>query len=530
MRIVALGFIFIWFFTGCTSAKITPKQSFEVYHTQKNASDTLFYLAKDDVKQHAPKTGFYPLAHSFDAFIAREELIRRAKHTLDLQYFIFAEDDVSNFFAQEILKAANRGVKVRILIDDLLLKYRDKRLASFAQHPNIELKLFNPTEYRNTLGWISMGLNLSKYGRRMHNKLFIADNSMAIIGGRNIQNIYFGADKDDIFVDDDMLAVGPLAAEATNLFETYWHFEKSKNIHDLYKGKLYSLEDIYKYNDKTYQHFIKSKYFKDLLSRPLYNHFQNHDIPLIYGDSHLFYDLPTKILNPAEDDTTHLNAHFANSYENVTKTIYVINPYFVPNEYIIQKIAQLRRNGIEIYILTNSLATNDAIPVYTEYSRYHQKLLELGVHLYELNPHALGYIFNKNTYFKNKHPKTSLHAKTMMIDGHYVIIGSANLDPRSSKINTEAVAVIDSEKLTDIKTQIFNYYIDQKNSYELSLRKAPPKKCIATCIPQHNEYEVVWTTYKDGKIIHYYGNDADAGFFRRLGANLLYYIPLGNNI
>ncbi len=530
MKIVILCALCVAIFTGCSSKTPEPQQSFKVYNTHKHASDTLFYLASDDVAKYAPKTGFYPLAHPLDAFIARMELIRRAEHTIDLQYFIFAEDDVSNFFVEEILRAAKRGVKVRILVDDLLFKYRDKKLASFAQHPNIEIKLFNPTEYRNTLGWISMGFDLGKYGRRMHNKLFIVDNSALILGGRNIENIYFGADPDDIFIDDDILAIGPLAAEASNLFETYWNFERSINIQDLYSGKLYSFEYVEKYNNQKYALFIQSQYFKDLFNRPLYNDFQNDSIPLIYGKSHLFYDLPKKILDPVEDESTHLEKHFEDSYDHVSKSIYIINPYFVPNERAMRKIAELRKNGIEIYVLTNSLATNDAISVYSEYSKYHKELLKLGVHLYELNPHAMRYFFKKKRYYKNKLPRTRLHAKTMMIDDHYVIIGSANLDPRSSKLNTEAVAVIDSKKLTAINEKVFEYFIDHKNVYKLSLEKAQKKPCIATCIPQYNEFDVVWRTTKDGKVLEYRNNDADAGFFRRLASNILRYIPLGNNI
>ena len=515
------------FFLGCAThypKDVKPKE----YHTYKPASDSLYYLASDDVTKHAGKTGFYSLAHYYDAFTARMELIKAAKKTIDMQYFIFSNDEVSVAVMEEVIKAAERGVKVRILVDDLLFKYRDKAVASIASHPNIEIKLFNPTSYRGTLGWIMMGLKLDKYGRRMHNKMLIVDNSALVMGGRNIENIYFGVNRKDVFVDNDILAIGPLVAEASNKFETYWNFKRSVDIKDIYKGEIFTQEEVEKIDFTPYYDFLKSEYFQDLKERKLYSYFQQHNIPLIYGRAELYYDLPEKIITPEDAEDTHLSKR-SGGIHSVEKSIVIINPYFVPNKLAMQKIKEMREHGIEIYILTNSLATNDAIPVYSEYSKYQKALLKLGVHLYEINPHAVEYIFKSHKYTKLKFPQTSLHAKNMIIDVTYFVIGSFNLDPRSDKVNTEVVAVIESKELSRQEKHLFDYFTLPENSYVLSLEKAPSKSCIATCIPR-DDTQVVWTGMKDGKVVKYYDNDADASFLRRLAANILRYIPLGNNI
>ena len=524
---IFIVFSIVFFFFGCTqhsTKEIKPKQ-YRAYH---KASDRLYYLTSDDVASHNGKTGFYPLPHYYDAFIARMELIKAAKKTIDMQYFIFSNDEVSTAFMDEVIKAADRGVKVRILVDDLLLKYRDKAIASIAAHPNIEIKLFNPTDYRGTLGWMAMGFNIGKYSRRMHNKMLIVDNSALVMGGRNIENVYFGVNHKDIFIDNDILAIGPLVAEASNKFETYWSFKRSVNIKQIYKGEFYTKEEIQKIYFAPYHRFLQSAYFQDIKERKLYTYFKKHNIPLIYAKAKLYYDLPEKIITPEDDDKTHL-AKLSGGIHSVENSIVIINPYFVPNAHIMEKIKQMREEGIEIYILTNSLATNDAIPVYSEYSRYQKALLRLGVHLYEVNPHAVEYIFKSHKYTKLRFPKTSLHAKSMIIDGKYFVIGSFNLDPRSDKVNTEVVALIESKQLSQQEKKLFDYFIQPENAYRLSLEKAPSQQCIATCIPRDNT-QVVWNGTKDGKKVKYYDNDADAGFLRRLAANILRYVPLGNQI
>lgn len=525
MRVLLL--VIASLFLGC-SATYVPHATVKEYNTYKQASTAQYALASDDVTAHYPKSGFYPLAHYYDAFLARLELIRRAKERIDVQYFIFSNDEASVVFADELIKAADRGVKVRILVDDLLLKYRDKATASIAAHKNIEIKLFNPTRFRGTLGWLNMGLHISKYGRRMHNKMLIVDNSALVIGGRNIENIYFGVDQNDVFIDNDILAIGPIVAEASNKFETYWSFKRSVDVHELYKGKHFTREELDAIDFTPFYNFKKSAYFKDMQRRKLYHHFQKQSIPLYYANARLYSDLPTKIVTPESNSSTHLTTRVGGLH-SIKHSLVIINPYVVPNEEFMKEIKQWRDAGIEISILTNSLATNDAIPVYAEYSKYHKALLQLGVHLYEVKPNAVEYIFKSHEYTKLKAPKTSLHAKTMIIDGKYFVIGSFNLDPRSRNLNTEAIAVIESEALSRFERRLFDYFTLPENSYTLRLEKHQKKRCVATCGVEET-FDIVWESTEDGNSVKMRNNDAGAGFFRRLASNLLHYIDLGNHI
>ena len=189
-------------------------------------------------------------------------------------------------------------------------------------------------------------------------------------------------------------------------------------------------------------------------------------------------------------------------------------------------IKSIRERGVEIYIVTNSLATNDGIPVYSSYSRYQRKLIELGVHLYELNPKSFRYIYKNQKYRKGSIPRSSLHAKNILIDDEIFIIGSANLDPRSIKLNTEVVAVIHSKELAKVEAEVFEHITKPQNVFKLALEDVLKSECDDTCVlvPQPDK-RVVWITKENDKEIKYY-NDGNAGFWRRFGSNLSAYIPV----
>ena len=512
--------------SGCAGKHINTTKGTVVSHKYTKASPALYYLAKDDVAKHYPQTGFYPLSHNYDAFSARIALIEEAKHTLDLQYFIFAQDETSIAIVQRILNAADRGVKVRILLDDLLQNGNDKIIASLAKHPNIEIKLFNPTHFRKFLGWVQLAFNVDTLGRRMHNKLLIADNSAVILGGRNIENIYFALDNERIFIDDDILAIGPLTAQASNSFETYWSSPISVPIEKVAKEEqLYKLKDIHNEVNKLVKEYETSSYVEEVLQREFAQKILKHQLPLIYGDAELYYDIPTKITASEEDTNTHLSEHLTPIVAGAQHSLIIINPYFMPNKKMMHDLQMLINKGVKITVLTNSLATNDATGVYAAYSPYQKKLLQMGIKLYELSPYSFESIYKNQTYRKGKIPRSSLHAKTMIIDDDIFIIGSANLDPRSIKLNTEVVAVIHSKELVKKEKEIFQKLIQPQNVYTLSLKKVATQQCIGTCIPTDG-LEVVWTTQRGSHIIRHYQNDADAGFSRRLISNISRWIPL----
>ena len=513
-------------FAGCAGKHYHSTEGTVVIKEHKEPSSSLYFLASDDVSKHYPQSGFYPLHNNLDAFMARVFLIENAKKSLDLQYFIFAEDETAYGLTQLLVEAADRGVKVRILIDDLLQKDSDVELEALTQHPNIELKLFNPTPQRKLLGFIQLAFNLDTLGRRMHNKLLVADKSAAVIGGRNIENIYFAADKENTFIDNDVLAVGPIAAAAKNEFETYWRSKISVDIKELTKDEARDDYEALKKELFASVHSLRhNEYLKEATSRTFYKAIAAHNLELLYGDAALFFDIPTKITTSEEDTSTHLSEQVHPILSQIKKSLKIINPYFIPNDIMMQEIKDLRSRGVDVSIITNSLATNDGIPVYSAYAHYHKELLELGVHLYELNPKSFTYIYKNQKYRKGSIPRSSLHAKSMVIDDEIFIIGSMNLDPRSIKLNTEILAVIHSKDLAKIESQVFDNIIEHKeNVFTLSLEPQDAMNCQVTCVPQSTT-RVLWTTQENGEEVHY-RDDGNAGFWRRFSSNLSRYIPM----
>jgi len=423
-----------------------------------------------------------------------------------------------------LLDAADRGVKVRVILDDMLLGGSDEELAALNSHPNISVKLFNPTNFRKSLHYFEMFFHIDTLGRRMHNKAIVADNSAAVIGGRNIQDIYFAADEDSLFIDNDILTVGPLVTKVSNEFETYWASPVCVPLEEVTGKSTLSLRGLQQELDKYIGTIAYNDYMNAVRNSTLAQQSRAKKIPLIFGDADLYFDQPTKVTTSEEKTNTHLSEHLAPIIKNAQKSLLIVSPYFMPNPTSMKAIKALRERGVEITILTNSLATNDAIPVYSAYSKYQKQLLRLGVRLYELSPYAFQSIFKNKYYKRGKIPRSALHAKSMVIDDKTFVIGSANMDPRSNKLNTELVAVIHSEELARIEHAILNKALDLENAFELSLEPAPEKPVVATWVPQEKE-RVVWTTIENGKVVKYY-NDGNAGFWRRLGSSLVDYFPI----
>jgi putative cardiolipin synthase len=360
----------------------------------------------------------------------------------------------------------------------------------------------------------------------MHNKLLIADNSAVILGGRNIENIYFAVDNQRSFIDNDILAIGDLSAQASNSFETYWRASISVNIEELAQGQhLYPLTQLTKEIDTLVHNYKTSSYVKMIEARPFTQYFINHQLPLIYADAQLYYDIPSKIIASEEQTQTHLSEHLIPIINNAHHSIIIINPYFMPNDTMIKDMQKLLKRGVKITVLTNSLATNDAIGVYAAYSPYQKKLLQMGVKLYELSPYSFQKNYQEQTYRNGKVPRSSLHSKTMIIDDTISIIGSANLDPRSIKLNTEVVAVIYSQEMAKVQKEIFHTMIQKENVYTLSLEDNNRSKCRVTTIKQSKKI-VVWKGYHNNKEVIFYNNDAGANFLRRLTANIYRWLPV----
>ncbi len=512
LKSITLFVIILLINTGCSTKHISVDKDREV-HLSAKESNILYKYAKDDIESHAPMSGYYPLANHLDSLSARVMLAKVATKSIKLQYFTFHSDDSGRLLLHSVLEAAERGVKVEMLIDDIELNELDKLFASINNHPNITFRTFNPTNTRAYLHYVEIGLNSGTLGRRMHNKAFIVDNSMAVFGGRNIGDIYFGLDTKNYFIDNDILVAGPFVNELTNQFEHYFSSRFSVNFENIYKASIKDIKkkrEIYKelLNSEEYKHF-----FDVVSKRSFVEKFRSKELPLYFASATLYYDMPEKIATDSKDRTHHIKGSVDKKYIP-EKSLVIVNPYFIPNEESIKNFKDLRDRGVEVSILTNSLESTDGIAVYAYYSEYQEELLKMGVKLFETHPYAFKNELLAQAYNTEKIiPEAGLHAKTIIIDGKYFIIGSRNLDPRSRNLNTELIAVIENEELCEYEKKIFDYITTPQNAYNLTL------EC------EEDDCEVLWHASIDGED-KVFDSDGDAGFWDKIKVFIAKLIPM----
>lgn len=460
-------------------------------------------------RQHAGKSGLYLLGNNIDAFLARCHLIEQAHHTLDLQYYYFHGDTSGQLIAQALVNAADRGVRVRILLDDIDTLGVDEAISLLNAHPGIDIRIFNPFAFRGLLRYFEFVVDLARVGRRMHNKAMITDNAQAIVGGRNISDIYFSADPDVLFLDLDLLTIGEVVHKVSKSFDEYWNSDWAVPVDYLYARprRIDALKRIKLMLQKFEQQTGQIDYLQSLqLSQFRYDGLQPENLPFVWADTELVYDLPDKISAqlPVQKTADKIEKH-ASLHDILVLAenhLTIVSPYFVPGDEGMRWIKSLIARGVKINVYTNSLAATDVVAVHAGYRQYRMALLELGVRLYELKPSAYA---RERRHFKILKPgsRTSLHAKTYVLDHSKVFIGSANLDPRSAELNTEMGLLIDNEQIADQFLHMFSGMSSGENSYQLLLDDAPAPHT-----------GIVWRCQQDG-VAYYYTEEPEAGLWRR---------------
>lgn len=416
------------------------------------------------------KDGSYALLH-------RASLVHMAQKTIDIQTYIYKNDIASRVLMYEILEAANRGVNIRILIDDNGLDSDFSDVVALDNHPNISVKIFNP--YRNRIRffrYFEAAYDFDRINRRMHNKLFIVDNIALIIGGRNIADNYFDNNLNVNFSDTDVFFLGKIAQEAKKSFEEYWDFHRSIPVAFLpskskmkkylknYPSLIAKLNGIPK-DQEIYRHSIES-FIKRYKTR------QN---PIFWGQAKLISDSPLKIEQNLQSPITQALHRI---WQVATDSIYISSAYFIPGQKGIEYFENILSKGIDISILTNSLSSTDALVVYGAWERYRDELVKLGINVYEYR-RTEGKVKIRGKLSSG----ASLHSKTIVFDNKITWVGSFNLDPRSEEINTEVVAIFDNEAFA--KESKKSMQIDMQNSWHL--------------VQKNNE--VVWEGIENGKVI-----------------------------
>lgn len=394
------------------------------------------------------QSAYLLLGNGLDAFVARVVMAKSAEKTIDAQYYLLHNDEVGKLFIDQLLKAADRGVRVRLLVDDMDMEGRDVGAAVLGAHPNIEVRFFNPFG-RNTNRIFQYVTGFGYQTRRSHNKSFTVDATATILGGRNIGNEYFVADPEMAFLDLDVLAIGPVAANVAGSFDLYWNHELSFPVSTLVKS-LPTPEQI-DTQIKEFEDYIKgqsdSVYVRELKESNLVKALKEYKVKLTKADGYVAWDHPDK-LTDAEDKSDYLIEDLSPYLESTAKELLIMSPYFIPGNSGVAFLKKLRERGVRVVVLTNSLSSTDVSIVHAGYANYRKPLLEMGVELYELNRNLLKYGKN-NKKGKFYESKASLHAKSFVIDRKKVFIGSLNLDARSVIQNTEIGVIIESEEIAE---------------------------------------------------------------------------------
>jgi cardiolipin synthase C len=413
--------------------------------------------------QHPGKSGFVIIRYGRPAFTSRVALTELAEKSLDLQYYIWEADATGRILAERLVRAADRGVRVRVLLDDINLSGRDARIAALNAHPNIEIRLFNPFANRK-LRALDFLTDLRRVNHRMHNKVMIADNAVAIVGGRNIGNHYFEAHTESNFRDLDIGAVGPLVREVSDVFDVFWDGDWAVPIAALV-NRPFEGADLASAVADLRERIAADHYPFPLdtdlaeLSEQLSRVFEN----LVWAPGEIVWDHPSSIRDYTGTGEMHeaLYARFG----ELERELLIESAYFVPGGRGIAAAKRLCDGGIKVRVLTNSLASNDVLAAHAGYAKHREQLIRSGVEVYELRPDA-GPVGKQILSAKSK---AALHTKAIVFDRKDVFIGSFNLDPRSAAINTEAGLYVRSPELAEQVIEYMNEGVSPENAYQVLL-------------------------------------------------------------
>ncbi|RYF31697.1 MAG: phospholipase D family protein [Comamonadaceae bacterium] len=398
----------------------------------------------------APLSGFRLMPEAAFAFDARIALARNAEKSLDVQYYLIEKDDVGLLLLKELREAAERGVRVRLLVDDLYAGGEDELFNTFAAFPNVEVRLFNPLPSRASALPVRLALSLHDFKRinhRMHNKLMVADNSFAISGGRNIANDYFMRSTAANFIDLDVVSSGPVVHELSNAFDMYWNSEFVWPIQSVAPMSMTS-ETARRRFDEIVRAAVPDVPLRarDVLGNsPLGEELVTGRIERHWATSKVFADSPAKITRKPEDAYRGSVTEGALGVISTAKTKVVIaSPYFIPGPIGMAMMKEQIGNGVNVTVVTNSLGSTDEPLAYAGYERYRADMLKIGVTIYEIAPQ---YSARSKRFGEFGKSISRLHAKLANIDGKRFFVGSMNLDHRSAAVNTELGLVIDNDLL-----------------------------------------------------------------------------------
>lgn len=478
LRLIVAG-LFILALSACSTLPKTPHiaKSIELtkainahydHKSSRSSLDTQQAQLVESIAQqnrsHPNLSGYYPIVTGADAFAARSELTDLATKSIDVQYYIWHDDQAGQLLLKKLWQAADRGVVVRFLLDDFNnTAALDKHLIRFASHPNIAVRLINPMSFRK-LQTLNYFTDLRRINHRMHNKSMTFDRHLSIIGGRNVGDEYLSKNTSSQFADLDVLLIGDVVQDISESFEQYWRSPISYDIETLVKQKghklpvnasndpetntknfIASLNKIYPEKSMSNSDGL-SVYNRAVENSTIDSDLINQQVPFRWANITFLSDDVEKLVKNTHPDV-HLVAQLRNLLGTPTQNLSIVSSYFVPTKDGVRTLIKLAQQGVKVRILTNSFNATDVSAVHAGYAQWRVPLLQAGIEIYELKAIASKEDRENKLWRARSQSSTSLHAKAFAVDDHSVFIGSYNVDPRSANINTEMGVVIEDDEL-----------------------------------------------------------------------------------
>jgi putative cardiolipin synthase len=482
-------------------------------------------------REHDGNSGFRIITAGVDGFLTRAQMIGAAERTLDLQYYIFRGDETGRLLSEALLHAADRGVRIRVLIDDGDTMPGDEQIMALGAHPGVQIRIFNPFGYRGhhrLLRSVEFLWSRSRLDYRMHNKLMVADNSVALIGGRNIGNQYFQLDPDSQFADDDVFAAGPIATQLSATFDEFWNSALAIPGEALRRASR-SRADLADHRQSERAHpgqqlaTLKSdglNYAQKIASGEPYAGMISGRLPLVWAHAQVASDSPDKkdVENGALAGRLMMR-RVAAAASAVQTELLMVTPYFIPANEEMQLLKGLRQRQVSVRILTNSLESEGDILAQAGYRRFRVPALQNGIELHEIRSLLGNSRGSGQTTTVSRFGHYALHAKLIVFDRQRLFIGSMNFDQRSMRLNTEIGLIIDSPELAQQTVARFEAMVQPENSYAPTLRLAAAG----------DRPHLLWQTNEDGHTVEYLREPARSAW-QRPAVQLLSLLPLAGEL
>jgi putative cardiolipin synthase len=510
LRIVVVALILTFLTSGCATRvdwdyPRSPSSAFT--QPQFTTVGALFQEAAD---RHPDQSGFALLLQGHRAFTARLALADLAEKTLDAQYYIWDSDTTGRIMAEHLIRAADRGVRVRLLLDDhYQSEENDLKVAALDAHPSIEVRVFNPVENRR---WrmVSFLSEFSRANHRMHNKLFIADNAVGIVGGRNIADVYFGVRPDSNFRDLDVAMAGPIVRDLSASFDVFWNSKWSVPAGAIVTQRV-TQQEYLTAKKRLDENIVAAGYpypvnesVADLRDRLA----EIRD-KFIWAPGRVYAESPSRV--DAQNGGKVIYQALRERVQQTKRELLVESPYLILNDQSVQGVRALTARNVKVRILTNSAATNDVLAAHAGYAGTREDLINAGAELYELRPDSN---MKRDWSITAGKSRAALHAKALVFDRESVFIGSFNLDPRSTAINTEIGVMIDSPEIARQLGEFMDEGVSPGSAFRVTLDR---------------DDHLTWTADTNGTKVTL-DSDPETTFWQRLMIDTIGLLPIDDQL